>query len=192
MAEDAERREKTEVPEDVVFQTPEIALEQVRAAVAADLDRGMVLGDAAYGINTEFREGLTALSLPYVLGVPSSMTVWEPGKQPLPAKTRGKMGRPPRLLQRSTSHQPMAVKQLAMSLPSTVFREITWREGTDRKLRSRFAAVRLRPAHRDYEKAEAHAEEWLLIEWPREEKEPTKVPGGRAEPFFPLGPSRPS
>ena len=102
------------------------------------------------------------------------MTVWEPGKQPLPAKVRGRMGRPPRLLQRTTDHQPVSVKQLAISLPSTAFREITWREGTDRKLRSRFAAVRVRAAHRDYEKAEPHQEEWLLIEWPRGEAEPTK------------------
>src|SRR2546430_3233867 len=102
------------------------------------------------------------------------MTVWEPGKHPLPAKPRGKMGRPPRLLQRATDHQPVSVKQLAMSLSSTAFKEITWREGTDRKLRSRFAAVRVRPAHRDYEKGEPHAEEWLLVEWPRGEAEPTK------------------
>ena len=174
-AEDAERREKTEVPEEVEFQTkPDIALDQIRAAVAANLDHGVVLADAAYGINTEFRDGLTQLGLQYVVGVQSSMTVWEPGKQPLPAKARGKMGRPPRLLQRNTDHQPVSVKQLAMNLPSTAFREITWREGTDRKLQSRFAAVRVRPAHRDYGKAEPHAEEWLLIEWPRGEQEPTK------------------
>jgi SRSO17 transposase len=61
-----------------------------------------------------------------------------------------------------------------MKLPSSAFREITWREGTNRKLHSRFAAVRVRPAHRDYEKAEPHAEEWLLIEWPRGEAEPNK------------------
>jgi SRSO17 transposase len=174
-AEDSERREKTEVPEEVEFQTkPAIALDQVRAAVAANLNRGVVLADAAYGINTEFRDGLTELNLQYVMGVQSSMTVWEPGKQPLPAKRRGIMGRPPRLLQRSTDHQPVTVKQLAMSLPPTAFREITWREGTDRKLQSRFAAVRVRAAHRDYEQAEPHPEEWLLIEWPRGEKEPTK------------------
>jgi SRSO17 transposase len=174
-AEDAERREKTEVPEEVEFQTkPAIALDQIRAAVAANLDRGVVLADAAYGINTEFRDGLTELKLQYVVGVQSSMTVWEPGKQPLPAKPRGRMGRPPRLLQRSTDHQPVSVKQLAMRLPTTAFREITWREAGERKLKSRFAAVRVRPAHRDYEQAEPHQEEWLLIEWPREEKEPTK------------------
>jgi SRSO17 transposase len=174
-AEDAKRREKTEVPKEIEFQTkPDIALDQIRAAVEANLDRGVVLADAAYGINTDFRDGLTELGLQYAVGVQSSMTVWEPGKQPLPAKTRGKMGRPPRLLQRSTDHQPVSVKQLAMSLPSTVFKEITWREGTDRKLQSRFAAVRVRPAHRDYEKAQPHEEEWLLIEWPRREKEPIK------------------
>jgi SRSO17 transposase len=84
------------------------------------------------------------------------------------------MGRPPRLLRRSNQHQPVSVKQLAMSLPSTAFREVTWREAGERKLRSRFAAVRVRAAHRDYEKTEPHAEEWLLIEWPRGEAEPTK------------------
>jgi SRSO17 transposase len=174
-AEDVQRREKTEVPEEVEFQTkPDIALDQVRAAVAANLDRGVVLADAAYGINTEFRDGVTELGLQYVVAVQSSMTVWEPGKQPLPAKRRGRMGRPPRLLQRSTGHQPVSVKQLAMSLPSTAFKEITWREAGARKLQSRFAAVRVRAAHRDYEKAEPHQEEWLLIEWPRGEKEPTK------------------
>ena len=172
---DAERREETEVPKEVRFQTkPEIALDQIRAALAAKVDRGVVLADAAYGINTEFRDGLTELGLQYVVGVQNTMTVWEPGKQPLPAKPRGRMGRPPRLLRRSNQHQPVSVKQLAMSLPSSAFREVTWREAGERKLRSRFAAVRIRAAHRDYEKAEPHCEEWLLIEWPRGEAEPTK------------------
>jgi SRSO17 transposase len=174
-AEDFTRRKETEVPKEVRFQTkPEIALDQIRAALAAKVDRGVVLADAAYGINTEFRDGLTDLELQYVVGVQSTMTVWEPGQQPLPAKPRGRMGRPPRLLRRSNQHQPVSVKQLAMSLPSTAFREVTWREAGERKLRSRFAAVRVRAAHRDYEKAEPHAEEWLLIEWPRGEAEPTK------------------
>src|ERR1700678_2840422 len=61
-AEDAEKRKKTEVPEEVEFQTkPDIALDQIRAAVAANLNRGVVLADAAYGINTEFREEVTKL-----------------------------------------------------------------------------------------------------------------------------------
>jgi SRSO17 transposase len=186
-AEDSKRRESAEIPKEVGFQTkPEIALDQIRAAVAAGLDPGVVLADAAYGINTEFRDGLTQLKLQYVVGVQSTVTVWEPGKQPLPAKSRGKMGRPPRLLQRSVDHQPVSVKHLAMNLPSNPFKDITWREGTERKLRSRFAAVRVRPAHRDYEKAEPHAEEWLLIEWPRGESEPTKYWLSTLPPNTPL------
>lgn len=174
-AEDFTRRKETEVPKEVRFQTkPEIALDQIRAALAAKVDRGVVLADAAYGINTEFRDGLTDLELQYVVGVQSTMTVWGPGQQPLPAKPRGRMGRPPRLLRRSNQHQPVSVKQLAMSLPSTAFTQVMWREAGERKLRSRFAAVRVRAAHRDYEKAEPHAEEWLLIEWPRGAAEPTK------------------
>lgn len=174
-SEDAARREKVEVPEEVEFRTkPEIAMDQIRTAIDAQVPHGVVLADAAYGINTEFRDGLTQLNLQYVVGVQSSLTVWEPGKQPLPAKTKGKIGRPPRLLQRRADHQPISVKQLATSLPCATFRHVTWREGTGRKLRSRFAAVRVRPAHRDYEQAEPRAEEWVLIEWPRREAEPTK------------------
>jgi SRSO17 transposase len=173
--EDARRCEKVEVPEAIEFQTkPEIALAQIRAAAAAEVAPGVVLADAAYGINTEFRAGITELGLQYMVGVQSAMTVWEPGKEPLPARPRGKMGRPPRLLQRSTDHQPVSVKELALSRPPAAFRKVTWRDGTERKLQSRFAAVRVRPAHRDYEKAEPHAEEWLLIEWPKGEAEPAK------------------
>ena len=186
-AEDSERREKTEVPEEVRFQSkPEIALDQIRAAAAAQAPRGVVLADAAYGINTAFRDELTRLKLQYVVGVQSSLTVWEPGKQPLPAGPRKATGRPPRFLQRSADHQPVSVKQLAMSLRSGAFKEIAWREGTERKLRSRFAVVRIRPAHRDYERAEPYAEEWLLIEWPRSEPEPTKYWLGTLPPATPL------
>ena len=47
-AEDAERREKVEVPEEIQFQTkPDIAMDQIRAAVAAEVVRGIVLADAA-------------------------------------------------------------------------------------------------------------------------------------------------
>jgi SRSO17 transposase len=44
----------------------------------------------------------------------------------------------------------------------------------NKKLQSRFAAVQVRPAHRDYWQAEPHPAEWLLIEWPTGESEPTK------------------
>jgi len=172
---DWQRRADAGVPESIRFRTkPEIALEQIRQAVEADIARGVVLADAAYGNDNAFRAGLSELRLEYVVGVQSSMTVWGPGLKPLPAKRWTGKGRPPCLLGRNRDHQPITVKQLALALSGMAWKDVAWREGTSRKLRSRFAAVRVRPAHRDYWKAEPHPEQWLLMEWPRGEAEPTK------------------
>src|SRR5277367_6342328 len=68
----SERRKTTGVPEEIRFQTkPQIALDQIRQAVEADLARGIVLADAAYGGNSPFRAGVTQLGLPYAVGVQS-------------------------------------------------------------------------------------------------------------------------
>jgi SRSO17 transposase len=83
-------------------------------------------------------------------------------------------GRPTTLLRRDKNHQPVSVKQLALSLPPEAWHNVSWREGSQDKLRSRFAAVRIRPAHRDTWKNQPHPEEWLLIEWPLAEAEPSK------------------
>jgi len=174
-AKDGPRRKKTGVPETIQFQTkPRIALDQIRQAVERDVPRGVVLADAAYGLDSQFRAGLRALQLEYAVGVQSSLSIWEPGKQPLPAKLRKAKGRPPKLLQRDARHRPVSTKQLAIALPETAWKEITWREGSRKDLRSRFAAVRVRPAHRDYEQSEPYPEEWLLIEWPIGVEEPTR------------------
>jgi SRSO17 transposase len=173
-AEDQERREKTGVPPEISFQTKaQIALEQIRKAVEDGVPVAPVLADAAYGDDTKFREGISELKLPYTVGVRGPTTVWPPGKAPLPAKP-GKMGRPAKYLRRNKNHQPVSTKQLAESLPSRKWKTVTWREGSMKKLRSRFAAVRVRPAHRDFERSEPHPEQWLLIEWPNGENEPTK------------------
>src|SRR5207302_2174116 len=83
-------------------------------------------------------------------------------------------GRPQKHLQRDGQHQPIWVKALALSLPEEAWQTITWREGTADWLSSRFARRRVRPAHRDNLLSEPRAEEWLLIEWPEHETEPTK------------------
>jgi SRSO17 transposase len=173
---DCARRQQARVPEEMEFRTkPEIALEQIRQAVEQKVPLGVVLADAAYGNGTPFRTALTQLGLPYMVGIESSTTVWAPGREPLPAPPRKPgCGAPPKRLQRHADHQPIAVKQLAFDLPSSAWKEIGWRQGSREKLRSRFAAVRVRPAHRDYKRTEPHPEEWLLIEWPRGESEPTK------------------
>ncbi|NYZ22874.1 IS701 family transposase, partial [Azospirillum oleiclasticum] len=174
-AADAERRARAGIPGDVVFQTkPAIALDQIRAAVEAGVPPGVVLMDAGYGNDTDLRDGVSASGLTYVAGVQSSLTVWPPGVKPLSPKPWSGKGRPPKLLRRAPGHGPVAVKALAESLAPGEWRPVTWREGTNAPLASRFAAVRVRPAHRDYWRNEPRAEEWLLIEWPESEEKPTR------------------
>ena len=121
-----------------------------------------MVADAGYGIDGRFRKGVTELKLEYVMGVQSSASVWEPGKQPLPAKPYSGTGRPPRLLRRDKDHNPVSVKQLALMLPAQQWKTVNWREGTKHQLRSRFAAVWIRPAHRDDWQAVPHPEEYRI------------------------------
>jgi len=169
-AQDEHRRRRAGVPEEVVFATkPQIALGQIEAALGAGVAPGVVLADAAYGNDSGFRDQLTDWKLSYVVGVQSSTTVWPPGSGPLAPE-----GRRRTRLRRSPEHQPVWLKALALSLPRWRYRSVTWREGSAGKLRSRFAALRVRPAHRDTCRATPRPEEWLLIEWPAGEAEPTK------------------
>jgi hypothetical protein len=76
-------------------------------------------------------------------------------------------------------HQPIRAKALATSLPAAAWETITWHEGPADRLVSRYARIRIRAAHRDYDLPEPRAEEWVLIEWPE----------GEAEPMVPIKPS---
>ncbi|MGH3803821.1 MAG: IS701 family transposase, partial [Pseudonocardiaceae bacterium] len=174
-AADAARRRQGKVPETVKFATkPALALQLLEAMRAVTNVPDIVVADAGYGVNTAFREGLTALGFTYVVGITGAVSVWPEGQAPLPPKPWSGRGRKPRLLRRDAQHQPLSAKALALQLPARRFRTVTWREGTNAALSSRFAAVRVRCAHRDYWRAERHPEQWLLIEWPQGDTEPTK------------------
>lgn len=172
---DPERRHKAKIPDEAVFQTkPQIAIDQVRAALAEQTPVGIVLADAGYGADGQFRQGLTDLGLTYSVGVQPTVSLWRPGEGPLPPKTWSGRGRPPKLLQRSKDHRSLSAKALAQGLPVDMWKTITWREGTNVELASRFAAVRIRVASRDYDLTQPRAEEWFLVEWPEGDDEPLK------------------
>ncbi len=153
-AEDAARRKTAHVPKGIAFKTkPQIALEQIRAAYAAGVARGVLLMDASYGSHSVLRKGISALALSYVVAIVSTVKVCA-------ALERGAAGR------------RMSVKELALNLPKHAWRTITWREGSADRLRSRFARLRVRTA--PTRGAAQRAEETLLIEWPKGEAEPTK------------------
>lgn len=174
-ADDAERRTKAGVPADLGFATKtEIALQQLRKLLADGAPRHCVLADAGYGVDTDFRQSLTDMGLKYVVGVTSSVVVWPPGIEPLPPLPYSGRGRPPVMPRRTAKLQPMSVKELARSLPASSYQLISWREGTNQTLSDRFAAVRVRHAGSNSGKARLRPEQWLLIEWPIGQDEPTK------------------
>ena len=153
-AQDAARRKKAHVPKEMKFKTkPQIALEQIREACAAGVPRGAVLMDASYGANSALRAGVSALGLSYVAAIVATVKVREVSDRDEPE---------PRL----------GVKDLALSLPQHAWRTITWREGSNKRLRSRFARVRVHTS--PIRRAAERPEETLLIEWPEGEAEPTK------------------
>lgn len=173
-ADDPARREGAGVPEEIAFATKgELAWQQIAAALAAAIPRGPVLMDAGYGDEADLRDRLTAHGVPYAAGVRSPTAVWWQAHQPAspPARVAGKpgRGRPRTRVRRDATHQPISVRALALALPATQYRRVTWREGTNAALSSRFARVRVRAAHAD----RPREEEWLLIEWPLGESEPT-------------------
>ena len=151
--EDRARCMKAGIPRGIRFKTkPQIAFEQIRTAYDAGLPQGPVLMDAGYGKDTGLRTRVTELGLSYVAGI-------------LPQTKVGAEGR----------RKARSVERLALSLPAEVWRDVQWREGTGKRLTSRFARIRVRVAHRKALPVEdPRAEEWLLIEWPKGEKKPTK------------------
>jgi SRSO17 transposase len=170
-----ERCARAGVPEEIGFETkPGIALGQIRMAQVEGVPPGVVLGDAGYGVETAFRAALAEAGLTYVLGVQSSASLWPPGEAPLPVPPYGGRGRPPTRVRRTPRHQPVSAKKLAEGLPARARRTVTWREGSRTGLSSRFAALRVRPAHRDTLRSEPWPEEWLLVEWPKGAEEPSK------------------
>jgi SRSO17 transposase len=168
---DPVRRAVAGVPDDIRFQTkPEIALQQMRQALAAGVPAGVVLADAAYGNDSNFRAAITELGLRYAVGIMPSTTVWRPGEAP-PAPHSGR-GRPAKRLRHDEVPRPISVKTLALELAADAWQQVTWRDGSNTALTSRFARLRVRPAHDDTKPGETAAEEWLLIEWPEGETEP--------------------
>jgi SRSO17 transposase len=173
--EDDDRRRKAGVPEALQFATKtEIALQELRRLLAEGAPRHCLLADAGYGVDTEFRSTLTEMGLQYVVGVTSAVVVWPPGIEPLPPAPYSGNGRPPVMPRRTPELQPMSAKSLALSLPDSAFQTISWREGTNHTLSDRFAAVRVRHAGGNSGKARLRAQQWLLIEWPQAQAEPTK------------------
>src|SRR5947209_13960212 len=145
-ADDQARRRQAGIPEEIQFATkPTLALQQIREAVQKGVPATPVLAEAAYGTDTQFREAICSLGLPYVVGIMSSVSVWKPGEAPLSKAEWKGMGRRTKRLRRDSGHKPVAVKELSHSLPASAWKTVRGRQGTNQTLPSRFSALRSPP-----------------------------------------------
>jgi SRSO17 transposase len=172
--EDAERRRKAKISDEVVFKTkPELGVELIERARGWEVPQAPVLGDGAYGEKTELRERLDAAEIEYVLSVSAEMAVFVPGTIfEVPAPKRAS-GRPPKRLR--PDREPKAIGELIAKLGPDDWQAVAFRGGPDGKpMTSRFAFMRVRAANlwQQGYLAEPH-EEWLIAEWPEGEEGPT-------------------
>jgi SRSO17 transposase len=163
---DRRRLERAGVP--VEYRTartkPEIALAEIDRMMSVGVRFGCVLADAGYGLSAPFRQGLTARKLAWAVGIPRHLKVYPADVQLIwPIATRGR----PR-----KRHIPDILSMAAEDmLADTKWKNVSWRNGTKGRLKSRFAAVRVRtadgPPQRIRDKGQQHLpgdEAWLIGE----------------------------
>lgn len=175
-AEDEERRKKAGVPEAVVFKKKwEIALDLLAKSQEWEVRKRPVLADAAFGDCVEFRHQLEDRNYEYVLGVTGTAVVWPPGQMPNPPlpPQKGDRGKP-RSRWTDGDATVKSMKELALELTEDSWQTVSWGEGSRGVQSSRFTALRIRTAHRHTCGDPPGEEQWMLMEWPEDEDEPTK------------------
>ena len=174
--EDTERRAKAHVPDEVRHVAKwRLALQMIDELRGWGLEPPVVLGDAAYGDASEFRTGLEERELDYVVQVKPQTSAYASDARPEQPNYAG-AGRPPKPRCRQ---KPSSLRELALAAGPKAAVEVSWREGTRGELRSRFLALRVRPANvglrnRASREGTELALRWLVCEWPEGAEEPVK------------------
>jgi len=154
---DPRRRREARIPDSVTFKTKTtLALEMIERAARNGIPGDVVLADSAYGDSTDFRNAVRTLGFDFAVCV-------------LPTLGVVRLDRRDRINAKRES-----VAELAAALPKKAFRRLTWRDGTRRPLRSRFAFVRVKTTHDDGIPLADREPLWLVAEWPEGEAKPTK------------------
>lgn len=92
-AEDRERCRQAHIPDDVVYRPKhQIALDLLNRSVEEGVHFRWLTADEAYGRHAEFRHGVAAAGLTYVVEVPSSLAGWTRAPKVPPAGFQGAKG----------------------------------------------------------------------------------------------------
>jgi SRSO17 transposase len=170
---DPTRRKKAKIPEHVAFATkPQLGQALVEHAAAFAIDRAPVLGDAAYGDNTDLRGALERAGIDYLLSIKPETTLFEPDTVfAVPGRSAGSRGPAPSAPR--ADRDAVSVQEYARSLAVEDFQTVTFRGKGKTRVRSRFAFKRLTAAHPVTRDREPPREEWLIIEWPAGHEAPS-------------------
>jgi SRSO17 transposase len=145
---DSERRREAKIPAEIEFKTkPELGVELVERAAGWAVPAAPVLGDCAYGDNTELRERLDGAGREYALSVSAETSVFAPQTTFAVPPRSGKAGRPRSRLRPDRKPEPIGA--LIAALDSDDWQTVTFRDRPDGEpMASRYAFVRVRAAHR--------------------------------------------
>ncbi|MBL3670703.1 IS701 family transposase, partial [Streptomyces sp. M2CJ-2] len=141
----ARRRLRARIPDDVGHVPKwQLAVDMVDELRCWGLDPPLVVADEGYGQDGAFRLALEERGIPYVVGVRSDTAVLcEAATRTAPAWSG--TGRKPVPCYRD---KPTGVRELVLGGGCGALHRVTWRQGSKGPLRSRFAALRVRPAGR--------------------------------------------
>jgi SRSO17 transposase len=170
---DPERRRKAKIPAQVTFQTkPQLGVRLVKQAAGWAIDLAPVLGDAAYGENTQLRTELDTGGIEYVLSINPDTTIFAPGAVfAVPDRKPGARGRVPAAYH--ADRDQVSVAAYATALTDEDFRTVTFRGTGKTRVSSRFAFARITAAHPVTRDRVAPRTEWLIIEWPAGAEHPS-------------------
>ena len=173
--EDAERAEEVKLPPGTVYRNKtELALEALDQALAWGLPPLPVLADSFYGNDFSFRQALRERRLQYAVQVEPGTVAWTQDPN-LPVPKEKKTGRPRKHPPLEALARPESLEKIVQRLPASGWHTVTWRQGSCGPQRSRFALLPVWAAHGWRQQAHPpRVIEWLLVEWPEGEKEPTK------------------
>lgn len=142
-ADDPARRRETGVPEEFGHREKwRLALDVLDEPASWGLVPPVVVADAGYGQNADFRDGLERRSIGYVMAIRSDVTVHPHDAVPTAPPWSGN-GRKPRPRYRD---KPSPVAALGADQGRQAFTEVTWREGSRGPMRSHLLSLRVRPA----------------------------------------------
>jgi SRSO17 transposase len=171
---DRERCRRAGIPDTVGYEPKwQLALKMIQRAKSNGLG-GVVLADSLFGTVTEFRQQLDADGWTYCVGIDSTLKVIAADADLGPVPKYLGRGQPPtRPLKVRAGATSSNVKEWAVQHAKD-FRRVTWREGSKGQMTGRFAAWRVRPAHKLSAGKEPLEACWLLIEWPSDADHPAK------------------